>query len=201
MHKKVPYITGFLVRFHRFCNVFDSLYGVFHIWIFGKRGVEVDRHRTWLPRNVRNINIFCKNIFVLFVSWWSFHCREKHDVWDCVNKDLKTKGEDDSCRSVGLCYSCSCALNKDTALPSQIASRAGSATDSLSDYVTAHALVTLGLLSASCPGAEGVTRRPAARFLTAISLLYTQQAHIKWEVMLRGRSSASMNWQGSSHLF
>lgn len=157
MHKKVPYITGFLVRFHSFCNVFDSLYSIFHIWIFGKWWVEVDRHRTWLPRNVRNINIFWKNIFVLFVSWWSLHCREKHDVWDCVNEDLETKAEDDSCWSVGLCYSCSCVLNKDKPLPSQIASRAGSATDSLSHYVTAHALVTLGLLSASCPGAEGVT--------------------------------------------
>lgn len=89
--QKMPYVTGFLVRFHRFRNVFDSLYSIFHIWIFGKRGVEVDRHRTWLPRNFRNINIFCKNIFVLFIPGWSFHCREKHDVWDCVNKDLKTK--------------------------------------------------------------------------------------------------------------
>lgn len=91
--QKMPYITGFLVRFHRFRNVFDSLYSVFHIWIFGKWGVEVDRHRTWLPRNFRNIDIFCKNIFVWFIPGRSFHRREKHDIWDCVNKDLKTKGE------------------------------------------------------------------------------------------------------------
>ena len=91
--QKMPYITGFLVRFHRFRDVFDSLYCIFHIWIFGKRGVEVDRHRTWLPRNFWNINIFCKNIFLLFIPGRSFHCREKHDVWDCVNKDLKAKRE------------------------------------------------------------------------------------------------------------
>lgn len=114
--QKMPYITCFLVRFHRFCNVFDSFYSIFHIWIFGERGVEVDRHRTWLPRNFRNINVFCKNIFVLFIPGWSFHRGEKHDVWDCVNKDLKTKRKE-GFWSAGLCCRCSCALNKGKAAP------------------------------------------------------------------------------------
>lgn len=89
--QRMPYITGFLVWLHRFRNVFDSLYSVFHIWIFGKWGVEVDRHRTLLPGNFRDINIFCKNFLVWFIPGWSFHRREKHDVWDGVNKDLEKK--------------------------------------------------------------------------------------------------------------
>lgn len=114
--QKMSYITCFLVRFHSFRNVFDSFYSISHIWIFGKWGVEVDRHRTWLPRNFRNINVFCKNIFVLFIPGRSFHCGEKHHVWDCVNKDLKTKKEE-GFWSAGLCCRCSCALNKGKATP------------------------------------------------------------------------------------
>lgn len=58
------------------------------------------------------------------------------------------------------CARAAAVLNKDKPLPSQIASRAGTAADS--DSVTAHAFVTLGLLSAACPGAQGLTQACSA---------------------------------------
>lgn len=158
----MSYVTGFLVCFHSFCNVFDSFYSIFHIWISGKWGVEVDRHRTWLPGNFRNINIFCKNIFVLFIPGWSFHCREKHDVWDCVNKDLKRRREKTVAGQQGCVTDAAVSWTK-ASLPSprRFPRWIG--------YKFPLGLITQRLLSASCPEADGVTCWPVTHFLETIS--------------------------------
>lgn len=77
------------------------------------------------------------------------------------------------------CVTAAAVLNKDKPLPSQIASRAGSAADSLSNCVTAHALVTLGLLSACVPGQREWPTGLQHVFCQPSPLPYTQHPHTK----------------------
>ena len=85
------YVIGLLVWLHGLCDVFDALNGTFHLRVFDQGRVETHWWRPWLPRNVRNINVFCKNLFVLFFSGWSFHRGEEHEIWDSVDKNLVQK--------------------------------------------------------------------------------------------------------------
>lgn len=95
------YVVGLLVRLHGFGDVLHTLDGAFHLRVFHQRRVEARGRGCWLPRNVRDVDVFREDLLVLLLFGRSFHCGEEHEIWDGLDKNLTWQGNSEGKKEKG----------------------------------------------------------------------------------------------------